>query len=137
LRARFAVLHLHNSCFTEAIDRHDVEIVILAFRNGRISYATQRRYNRRDCVVVTGDEDSLTAIGSLQLLDEFIRLIRLEQLSLHAGAISERLDGLLRAFILRRVDRVYARLAKHTRDLLCAYETIRREIRIRVAWLDV
>src|SRR5215204_3164874 len=65
LRARFSVLQLHDFGFAETIDRDDVEVVVFALGNYRVSLAAQLRHHRRNSVVVAGDENGLAAIARL------------------------------------------------------------------------
>src|SRR5690349_22457145 len=65
---RFSVLQLYNFRFAETIDRDNVEVVVFAFGNDRVSLAAQLRHHRGDRVVVTGDEDRLAAISGLDSL---------------------------------------------------------------------
>src|SRR5260370_14301420 len=44
--------------------------------------------------------------------------------------------ALLRPFVLRRIDRIDSRVAKHTRQFLCAHLACRTEIRIRIIRID-
>src|SRR5262249_52410742 len=93
--------------------------------------------HRRNRVVVTGNKDRLPAISGLDSFQQLVCLIRVEQRDRHARAIRKRLDGLLRALVLRGVDRVAAGAANLARDLLRALDTFGRQIGIGISWLDL
>src|SRR6185436_3770403 len=62
LRPSRAVLHLYYFCFAGSINRDDIEVVVLSFRNSRILGASERPNDFRHSVVVTSDKNCLAGI---------------------------------------------------------------------------
>src|SRR5688500_12076052 len=89
LRAFFSVLQPDDLGLTKSINRHDKKIVVFAFRNDWKRFAAQLRSDRGNSVVMTGDEDRLSAQTGLYALNQLIRLTRIEHGRRHSGAIRQ------------------------------------------------
>src|SRR5688572_2615906 len=84
---------------------------------------------------MSGNKYRLPAMISQYSINQLLGLIRLEHGDGQTDAISQRLHRLLRAFELRRIDRIYTCVDKHSRYLLRSLDAGRRQIGIGV-WLD-
>lgn len=78
----------------------------------------------------------LPAMMRLNLVDQLVRLIGIEQRDGNADAIGQRFYCLLRALVLRRINRSDAGVAEDARDLLRALDSFGSQIGILIIRLQ-